>query len=248
MTVFEAQGISVSFGALRALDDVSVAVDPGRIVGLIGPNGAGKTTFIDAITGFTPCRGRVTFDGRDLTSAAPHVRARAGLVRTWQSVELFDDLTVAENLQAVAHHQTVTGLLRDLLRPRRAGEGHEVAELLEAFGIGDLAHRMPGELSHGQRMLVGVARAMATGPRLVCMDEPAAGLDTRESVAFGEHMRTVADAGTAVLLVDHDMGLVLRCCDEIFVIEFGRVIAHGTPAEIRTDDAVVAAYLGSAAR
>ena len=247
MSLFHADGITVSFGALRALDDVSVAVEPGRVVGLIGPNGAGKTTLIDAVTGFTPCGGRVMFAGRDLSTAPPHVRARAGLVRTWQSVELFDDLTVAENLQAVIHHQSVAGLLRDLVRPGRAQERSQADAVLDTVGIGELADRMPGELSHGQRMLVGVARALATGPGLVCMDEPAAGLDTKESVALGERLRTMAENGTAVLLVDHDMGLVLRCCDEIVVIEFGKVIARGAPAEIRTDAAVVAAYLGAAA-
>ena len=246
-TRFEAIGITVLFGNLRALDELSVSVGDGRIVGLIGPNGAGKTTFIDAVTGFTPSRGRVVFDGRDVTAAPPHQRARAGLARTWQAGELFDDLTVAENLDAVIHHQPVTSLLRDLVWPRRSSPHDRVHETLGMLGIGHLAERLPNELSHGQRVLVGVARAMATQPRVVCMDEPAAGLDTNESAALGTHLQSIAASGTSILLVDHDMGLVLRCCDEIYVIDFGALIAHGTPAEIRADPAVIAAYMGTGA-
>jgi branched-chain amino acid transport system ATP-binding protein len=244
--LFEATGITVSFGELRALDELSVSVGEGRIVGLIGPNGAGKTTFIDAVTGFTACRGRVRFGDRDLTGSLPHERARAGLARTWQAGELFDDLTVAENLEAVAHHQGVASMLRDLVWPRRGHERERVHDAFDAVGISDLAGRLPSELSHGQRVLVGVARAMATAPRLVCMDEPAAGLDSGESDLLGTRLRSIAAGGTSVLLVDHDMGLVLRYCDEIYVIDFGQLIAHGTPAEIRSDAAVIAAYLGSA--
>ena len=247
MALLEAVDIGVTFGALRAVDDLSITVDRGRLVGLIGPNGAGKTTFVDAITGFTPHTGRLTFDGRALGDLAPHERVRAGLARTWQSVELFDDLTVAENLDAVAHPQRWRDLLADLVRPRRPDDGGAVARALDAIGASDQADRLPRELSHGQRTLVGVARALATGARLVCMDEPAAGLDTSESDALGRRLRRIVDDGTSVLLIDHDMGLVLRWCDEIYVIEFGQLIAHGPPAVIRADERVIAAYLGTRA-
>ena len=245
--LFHADRITVTFQGLRALDELSVSVEAGRVVGLIGPNGAGKTTFIDAISGFTAGTGKVIFDGRDVSSLPPHRRARAGLVRTWQTVELFDDLTVAENLDAVAHRQSTGSFLRDMVRPRAGGGDAAIEEALDQAGVAKLAGRLPGELSHGQRMLVGVARALVTSPRMVCMDEPAAGLDSHESDALGERLRAIADLGIAVLLVDHDMGLVLRCCDEINVIEFGKLIAKGTPAEVRADEAVVAAYLGAAA-
>ena len=156
-----ASEISVTFGSLRAVDRLSLSVEAGRLVGLIGPNGAGKTTLVDAITGFTPHEGRLVFDGRALDGASPHQRARAGLARTWQSVELFDDLTVAENLDAVAHRQSARSLLLDLVRPRRSQDRTAVEYALEAVGASDLADRQPRELSHGQRMLVGVARALA---------------------------------------------------------------------------------------
>lgn len=247
MALLDATDITVSFGALVAVDNLSISVGEGRMVGLIGPNGAGKTTFIDAITGFTPSRGRLAFDGHDLSRATPHRRVHAGLARTWQSVELFDDLTVAENLDAVAHSQSPFGFLRDLVRPGRAHDRAPVERALEAVGGRQLADRQPRELSHGQRTLVGVARALATSPRLLCLDEPAAGLDTGESAALGGRLRQIVDDGTSVLLIDHDMGLVLNWCDEIYVIEFGSLLAHDTPSAIRADERVIAAYLGSAA-
>jgi branched-chain amino acid transport system ATP-binding protein len=245
MALLEAAEITVAFGALRAVDGLSLSVEAGRLVGLIGPNGAGKTTFVDAITGFTPHGGRLVFDGHDLVGAPPHRRVRAGLARTWQSVELFDDLTVAENLAAVAYRPSVRGLLSDLVRPGRARHQTCVDHALDAVGAVGLADRQPRELSHGQRTLVGVARALATSPRLVCMDEPAAGLDTTESETLGKRLRQIVEAGTAILLIDHDMGLVLNWCDEIYVIEFGALIAHGPPAAIRRDARVIEAYLGT---
>lgn len=248
MALLSTHGMSVTFGGLRAVNDVSIDVEPGLLVGLIGPNGAGKTTFIDGITGFVPTTGRIDFDGRDISATPAHQRARAGLGRTWQSLELFDDLNVVENLQVAAERQSVTGFLNDLIRPNRKRNLDAVTYALDVVGLGDLANRMPNELSQGQRKLVGVARALAARPKLVCMDEPAAGLDSAESMALGERLRGVVDAGITIFLVDHDMGLVLSVCDYIYVIEFGQLIAQGSPAEIRNDDRVIAAYLGEQAR
>jgi ABC-type branched-subunit amino acid transport system ATPase component len=244
MTLLTARGIGVSYGGVRALSDVDLSVEPGQLIGLIGPNGAGKTTFIDAVTGFTPHRGRVTLGTRDLTRAAPQARARAGLARTWQSGDLFDDLSVGENLAVAADgHTWWPNLTRTLRSP--AGLPQAVSESLARVGMESVIDLAPTDLSQGQRKLVGVARALAAGPQVICLDEPAAGLDTGESRQLGRRLRAVADAGTALVLVDHDMGLVLGICDHVVVLEFGQVIAAGPPEQVRADPAVVTAYLGS---
>jgi branched-chain amino acid transport system ATP-binding protein len=246
--LLETANLSVSFGGLRAVDGVDVAVEPGRIVGLIGPNGAGKTTFVDALTGFVPATGRITFAGRDISKMRADRRVHSGLARTWQSLELFDDLTVAENLQVAAERASFAHVVADLFRPHRPRDSRPVTDALRLLDLDGIADRLPTELSHGQRKLVGVARALASRPKLVCLDEPAAGLDTPESEALGRRMRGIADAGVTILLIDHDMGLVLSICDYLYVLEFGRLIARGTPAEIRGNELVLAAYLGERAR
>ena len=244
--VLATTGLSVRFGGVHAVEQVELAAEDGQLVGLIGPNGAGKTTFVDAITGYVRYTGRVELDGRDLAGMPPHVRARLGLARTWQSTELFDDLTVLENLTVAAERPSVLSLAAELVG-RRARPAESPADALGLLDLGSLADAMPSELTQGQRKLVGVARAIAMEPRLLCLDEPAAGLDTRESEDLGQRLRQIADAGTTTLLIDHDMGLVLTICDRIVVLEFGKVIAAGPPDEVRRNEQVVRAYLGGAA-
>jgi len=246
VSVLRTTNLSVRFGGVHAVEDADVAVGEGELVALIGPNGAGKTTFIDAITGFVRYTGRAELDGKDLEGMAPHERARRGLARTWQSTELFDDLSVRENLTVAAHRPSFLALVGDLVG-KRIGESAAAEQALELLDLGSIADATPDHLTQGQRKLVGVARAIAMQPRLLCLDEPAAGLDTRESEDLGQRLRKIADAGTATLLIDHDMGLVMTICDRITVLEFGKVIAAGSPDEVRRDPRVVKAYLGGAA-
>jgi branched-chain amino acid transport system permease protein len=227
--VLSVSALSVAFGGVHALIDVDLEVRDGELVGLIGPNGAGKTTLIDAVSGFVPFTGRVGLDGEDIGSLPAYQRARRGLARTWQTTDLFDDLEVGENV-AVA--------------------GGDAGEILGLVGLEWAAEAMPDQLSEGQRKLVGVARALAGGvggPRIICLDEPAAGLDSRESEELGLALRALADGGQSTLLIDHDMGLVLGICDRVVVLEFGRVIADGPPEVVRHDERVIAAYLGGGA-
>jgi branched-chain amino acid transport system permease protein len=223
--VLRVADLSVAFGGVRALREVSIVVGEGELVGLIGPNGAGKTTLVDAVSGFVGYTGRVELAGADLSGLPPYERARRGLGRTWQSTELFDDLDVQENLTVAAR-------------------GGPTARALALVGMDWAAEAMPAQLSMGQRKLVGVARALAARPRLLCLDEPAAGLDSRESAELGACLRGLADQGQSMLLIEHDMGLVLGICDRVVVLEFGQVIADGPPAVVRTDPQVIAAYLG----
>jgi ABC-type branched-subunit amino acid transport system ATPase component/branched-subunit amino acid ABC-type transport system permease component len=240
--------LSVSYGGVRAVDAVSLEIQAGEIVGLIGPNGAGKTSFVDGLTGFTAASGVVEFGGHSLEGKAPHARARLGLARTWQAGELFDDLTVRENVRVAAEPASVLSIMLDVVRPLRPVDQSGVEWALGLVGLDSVANDKPKNLSLGQQKLLGVARALAARPEVVLLDEPAAGLDSTESRALGERLYDIVDHDISVFLIDHDMGLVLETCDYIYVLEFGRLIAEGTPSEIRANDAVIEAYLGEAAR
>lgn len=250
MALLETHDLTVRYGGLAANDGVNMAVSPGQLVGLIGPNGAGKTTFIDAITGFTDVStGSILFDGREINTLSADRRAQLGLTRTFQSLELFEDLTVRDNLLVAAERPPWYSFLVDLVRPARARSAwaDQVDRALQALELEPYADRLPSDLSHGQRKLVGVARALAAAPKLLLLDEPAAGLDTAESQKLGAHLRQFLDSGTSIFLIDHDMGLVLNVCDYIYVLDFGTIIAEGTPSHIRRDPSVIAAYLGETA-
>jgi branched-chain amino acid transport system ATP-binding protein len=238
-----AEGLTVRYGGNLALDAVDLHIAPGELVGLIGPNGAGKTTFIDALTGFTRSTGRVVLDGDDISNVKPHHRVRRGLGRTWQGAELYDELTVRENLEVAGHRPTLGQSLREIFAGRTTApvEAEQAAALM---GLMEILDRNPDDLSQGQRKSVDVARGLSAGSRVLCLDEPAAGLDSDESAELGRSLRQLVAAGTALLLVDHDMGLVLGVCDRIYVLDLGRVIAEGTPDEIRASPQVIEAYLG----
>jgi branched-chain amino acid transport system ATP-binding protein len=245
--VLAARQLSVRFGGVHALSSVDLAVAEGELVGLIGPNGAGKTTLVDAVTGFVGYAGQVELDGRNLAGLRAHARAALGLSRTWQSSELFDDLTVRENLAVASRRPSLWETAKELVTDSQPTDAEAIDEALELVELGWAADLMPSDLSQGQRKLAGIARAVAMRPRLLCLDEPAAGLDTGESEELGRRLRGLADSGLSTLLIDHDMGLVLGICHRIVVLEFGKVIAAGPPEAVRRDPKVVTAYLGSAA-
>lgn len=241
----KARGLSVRYGGVVANDDISLEVGPGEIVGLIGPNGAGKTTFVDAVTGFTTSTGEVTMGGQRIDGFSAHRRRGTGMARTWQAGELFADLTVAENLAVAVQKPGLKALVADIFTGSKP-PATTIADALSMVGLTDVADKNPGELALGQQKLVGVARALVGGTKVVLLDEPAAGLDTHESRDFGDELRRIAATGIGVLLIDHDMSLVLDVCHRLYVLDFGKVIASGPPQEIRDDPKVVAAYLGSA--
>ena len=237
--------LSVRYGGVQAVADVSLEVRAGEIVGLIGPNGAGKTSLMDALTGFTKASGTVELCGEKIDNLPPYRRARKGLARTWQSVELFDDLTVAQNVTVGMESRKARDFLLDFVHPNRSGHRQELEDVLALMSLENHGDANPSDLSLGRQKLAGVARAIAARPRALLLDEPAAGLDSSESLAFGERLRSVCADGTGILLIDHDMGLVLGVCDYVYVMVFGEIVAEGTPTEVRQMPAVIEAYLGS---
>ena len=243
----EVSDLTVRFGGVVPVDGFSLRVEPGQIVGLIGPNGAGKTTIIDAITGFVrPAAGTIALDGQPINSLGPGPRARAGIGRSFQSLELFGDMTIYDNLRAGSDRRDHLAYLTDLVHPGRSPLGPAAVAAVREFDLLDDLHRMPGELPFGRRRLAAIARAVASEPSILLLDEPAAGLDAHETAELGALLRRLAtEWGFGILLVEHDVGLVLEVCDRVVAIDFGRPLAEGTPAEIAASEAVVAAYLGT---
>lgn len=250
MSILRVEGLTRRFGGLVAVNDVTFDVAAGRITAVIGPNGAGKTTLFNLISGaMPPSEGRVVFDGREITGLAPEAVARLGLVRTFQLVKLFSDLTVLENVKIGTHLHARGGLFAALLRPGWAREEERAvakaaADLLDFVGLGDLADLPAAGLSYGRQRLLEMARALAARPRLILLDEPAAGLNAEESARLSAIIRRIAAGGSTVLLIEHDMTLVMNTADEVVVLDFGRKVTQGTPHEVRNNPDVIAAYLG----
>ena len=241
------RSVEVSFGAVRAVDSVSLHVMPGEIVGVVGANGAGKTTLIDAITGFVRSSGSVELGGVDLSAASTHARARAGISRSWQSLELIEDLPVLDNLRVASDTDRGWSVLTDLVWPRARQAHRRLDPAVQALKLGEHLGDMPGELSTGKRKLVALARAIATEPSILLLDEPCSGLDHQEREEVGEVIRSLAESwGMGVLLVEHDVHLVRRVSDRIVVLDFGKVIAEGEPDVVLSDPGVIAAFLGDA--
>ena len=239
------EGLTVRYGAVVAVDNVSFRLEPGRVTGLIGPNGAGKTSLIDAISGFAAAEGRVLLDETDLSKAPAMKRARAGVARSFQSLELFEDSTVFENLSVAADPQDLRSYLLDLIWPINPKLPPEVVRAITEFGLDEDLHRDVHDLSYGKRRLLAIARAVAMHPSVILLDEPAAGLSSAESLELARVVRRLADDwGMAILVVEHDMNFVMGVCDQVIVLDFGTLIASGSPEEVSSDPAVVAAYLG----
>ena len=241
MALLSAEDVVVRFGGLRALSEISIDVEVGRVTGLIGPNGAGKTTCFNVITGLQePTSGRVLFDGKDISDRNTTKRARMGIARTFQKLEAFSSLSARDNVLVAAEQ-------RKAWDKSKFDPGKVADEMLERVGIADVAQFMVGTLPTGTARRVELARALATNPRVLLLDEPSSGLNEEETESMAALLRVLVGDGLAVLLVEHDMSFVMGTCEYIYVLDFGRIIASGTPLEVQGDAAVQAAYLGSAA-
>ena len=252
MTLLKLERVTRRFGGLLAVDAIDLNVEQGGVTAIIGPNGAGKTTLFHLISGFqTPNGGRIVFDGQDITGLPPDRIAAHGLIRTFQLVQLFRDLSAIENVKVGCHLRTRGGIVTALIRPKSARQTEAevdatARELLAFVGLADHGALPASALTYGRQRLLEIARALAVRPKLLLLDEPAAGLNAEETKLLSATIRKIVTQGTTVLLIEHDMTLVMNTADKVAVLDFGAKIAEGSPRTVRDDPAVIAAYLGTA--